>query len=352
MASIKFGLDNTFRYLVISCLLIFLLYYGQILFVPMFYGLFIAIILYPMCRWLEQHHFSRSLAIATGLILVIILFIILLSLLVMQFNVFQQDLPELKTKVQPSLIAFQQWLFDHFNISITAQNDWKQRAVQKIADNSGSMLLGTFNKTVSALFILFITPVFAALFLYNRKDFILFLEKITGDVYTGKLHVILHQTILTYFHFIKGMVIVYIIVGVLNSIGLLALGIPHAIIFGFLTAIMTIIPYFGIFISALLPITMALITKDSIWYPLGVVGIFTFVQYLEANVIFPRVVAAQLNVSTWATLVAIVAGGILWGVNGMILFIPFVGMLKMVTDHTPEWEAVNVLLRRRNFIKL
>ena len=75
-------------------------------------------------------------------------------------------------------------------------------------------------------------------------------------------------------------------------------------------------------------------------------GIFAFVQYLEANVIFPKVVATQLNLSTWATLIAIIAGGILWGVSGMILFIPFVGILKMVSDYIPEWEALNILLRR------
>lgn len=78
---------------------------------------------------------------------------------------------------------------------------------------------------------------------------------------------------------------------------------------------MTIIPYLGIIISALLPITIAWITKDSIWYPIGVVGVFILVQYLEANVIFPKVVAKQLNISTWATLVAIIAGGILWGMS-------------------------------------
>jgi len=127
---------------------------------------------------------------------------------------------------------------------------------------------------------------------------------------------------------------------------LLALGIRHAVLFGFLTAIMTIIPYAGIIVSALLPVSVAWITKDSIWYPIAVVGVFSFVQYLEANVIFPRIVASELNVSTWTTLVAIIAGGIIWGVSGMILFIPFVGILKVITDNFPEWEALNILLRR------
>ncbi len=111
---------------------------------------------------------------------------------------------------------------------------------------------------------------------------------------------------------------------------------------------MTIIPYVGIFLSALLPISVAWITKDSIWYPIGVVGVFAFVQYLEANLIFPKVVAAQLKVSTWATLVAIIAGGLLWGVSGMILFIPFVGILKIVLDYIPSWKPLSILLTRED----
>jgi predicted PurR-regulated permease PerM len=82
------------------------------------------------------------------------------------------------------------------------------------------------------------------------------------------------------------MIWVYLIVGILNSTGLLVLGIRHALLFGFLTDIMIIIPYIGIFISALLPISVAWITKDSLWYPLGVIAVFGFVQYPEANEIF------------------------------------------------------------------
>jgi len=337
---------NATGWIALAILIILLLYFGQTLFVPMFYGLFIAIVLYPICRWLEKHGFSKTMAISTGLFIVFLLFAVLLWLLALQFNAFLNDLPELKRKLQPALANLQKWLENNGNISIASQNEWGQDLSGKLSGDAPNLISGIFNKTVSGLFTLFITPVFAALFLYNRKDFVLFLEKFLGDKYKYRLHQVLGQTILTYFHFIKGMLFVYIIVGILNSIGLLALGIKHAILFGFLTAIMTIIPYIGIFISALLPITIAWITKDSIWYPIGVVGVFVFVQYLEANVIFPRVVATQLNISTWATLVAIIAGGILWGVSGMILFIPFLGMLKLVTDNVPEWEALNVLIRR------
>lgn len=334
-------------YLFAGTVIVLLLYFGQVLFVPLFYGLFIAIVLYPICRRLEKHGFSKALAITTGLLLVFVLFAVIVWLLVLQFNAFLADLPELKTKLRPALANLQSLLENNFGIPVASQNEWEHDLPGKLSGDAPALIGGIFNKTVSGLFTIFITPVFAALFLYNRKDFVLFLEKLLDDKYKDRLHRVLGQTILTYFHFIKGMIFVYIIVGILNSIGLLALGIKHAVLFGFLTAIMTIIPYMGIFISALLPITIAWVTKDSIWYPIGVIAVFILVQYLEANVIFPAVVGKQLNISTWATLVAIIGGGILWGVNGMILFIPFLGMLKLATDNIPEWEAVNVLIRRK-----
>lgn len=322
------------------------LYFGKTLFVPLCYGLLIAMVLYPVCKRLENHRWPRSLAITLGLLIVFIFFAILVGLLFMQINVLRQDIPQLLNKLKPSLIQFQQGIEAALNISVASQNEWLQQFLRNFGNSTGSIIQSIISVTAGGLLALFLVPVYAALFLYNREVFVQFLAKLTGNKQNGTLQAVLSETIHTYFNFIKGMFFVYLIVGVLNSIGLLALGIPHAILFGMLTAIMTIIPYIGISVSALLPITVAWITTDSIWYPIGVIAIFSFVQYLEANVIFPKVVATQLKVSTWAILVAIIAGGIIWGVSGMILFIPFVGMLKIVSDHIPEWEALNILLGR------
>jgi predicted PurR-regulated permease PerM len=68
------------------------------------------------------------------------------------------------------------------------------------------------------------------------------------------------------------------------------------------------------------------------------------VQYLEANVIFPVAVSNRLNVNTLVMLIAIFAGGILWGVAGMILFVPFVGVAKLIADHNPDWKTLSMIL--------
>jgi predicted PurR-regulated permease PerM len=71
---------------------------------------------------------------------------------------------------------------------------------------------------------------------------------------------------------------------------------------------------------------------------------FAFVQYLEANVIFPVAVSNRLNINALATLVAIIVGGILWGVAGMILFVPFLAIIKLVADLHPKMKTWSILL--------
>ena len=60
--------------------------------------------------------------------------------------------------------------------------------------------------------------------------------------------------------------------------------------------------------------------------------VFALVQYLEANVIFPMAVSSRLKISTLVTVVVMFAGGILWGAAGMILFIPFAAIAKLIVD--------------------
>lgn len=319
-----------------------ILYFGRILFIPLFFGLLIAIVMFPVCKWLEMHGWNRSLAITTCLLIITILFAGLFALAVWQLKIFSKDAPAIFKKMGAVIQQFQTWMAENMGATTDIQNNWSE----KLSGTFGAVLQSTLQTTVNTLFILFLIPVYTALFMYHRKILVRFLKLITPATYRQQLDKILLQTIHTYFNYIKGMVLVYFIVGILNSIGLFVLGVKHALLYGMLCAIMTIIPYIGIFISALLPVSVIWMETGNIFYPLGVIAVFSFVQYLEANVIFPKVVGTQLQVSTLAMLIAIIAGGIIWGVAGMVLFIPFVAILKIVSDNIEEWKPINLLLSR------
>jgi len=335
-------ISTLIKYLQIIVFVTAILYFGKILFIPLFFGLLIAIVMYPICRWFEIHGWNKSLAIACCLIIVTIAFAAVFALLVWQLHVFSKDLPDILNRFESVMQKIQKWAIENTGIKIDLQKDWNENFTGTI----GGILKSTVQTTINTLFILFLIPVYTALFMYHRKVFVQYLKLITPAKYQPGLNTILQKIITTYFNYIKGIIFVYLIVGILNSIGLFALGVKNALLFGILCAIMTIIPYIGIFISALLPISVVWMETDNIWYPVGVIAVFSFVQYLEANVIFPKVVGTQLHVSTLAMLVAVIAGGIIWGVAGMLLFIPFVAILKIISDHIEEWRPINLLLSR------
>jgi predicted PurR-regulated permease PerM len=89
---------------------------------------------------------------------------------------------------------------------------------------------------------------------------------------------------------------------------------------------------------------MSWITYNSIWYPFSVIALFALVQYLEANLIFPLAVSNKLHLNALVTLIAILLGGLLWGVAGMILFVPFLAIAKLIADNHPDLKAWSILL--------
>lgn len=321
-------ITSTLKYLLLILLAGFILYFGSVLFVPLSFAFLVSFILYPVCSWLESKKIPRSAAIAVGLGMITLLIFGLIYLLARQFLAFQESWPEISGKFELAVTRLQEQLTAHFNISKDGQDEWAKKFFEKAITSVGSALFSSGTSLVIGL----IVPVYSALILYNRRQLVNILTGFFPSENRNQIISILNKTIVTYYNFIKGMLIVYLVVGLLNSIGLWLLGIPQAFLFGFIASILTFIPYVGIMVASLLPLTVAWITKDSLWYPVGVVGVFAIVQYLEANLIFPLAVSYRLKINTLATLIAMFTGGILWGAAGLILFIPFAGMVKLIAD--------------------
>jgi predicted PurR-regulated permease PerM len=335
------------RHLVLLLYIFFIsaiLYFGQTLFVPLSFGVLIGCVLYPICDWLERHKFSRMGAILVSITVLTLIFSSLVFLLVSQLIGFFQEWPELKLKLTDATDEISSWLSGTLSIDREKQLQW----LDKTLNESGASAMSIISKVLSAsavgaVFFILI-PIYAVLILYYRHKWMEVLYRLFPKEGRERIREIVKLSIQSYYNFIKGMAVVYLIVGVLNSAGLFLLGIPHAILFGFTASILTFIPYVGILVASLLPISMAWITYNSIWYPLGVVGIFALVQYLEANLIFPLAVSSRLKINALVTILCIFAGAIIWGVSGMILFIPFLGIMKLVADRTPSLKTLSIIL--------
>jgi len=335
---------NWLKLLIYTVLISFLLYAAQSLFIPLSYGVLISFVLYPACKWLERKGVSKVAAISIGITVIILFFLGMLVILGLQVRSFLEEWPRLQVKLLGLAADLQVFLVQHLGMNTAQVQQWMDELLHSTGKDALTGIGTSLAGVLVNLVMLFIIPVFSFLILLYRRQLMQVLYRFFPEDKQQQIEEVIRLSITTYYNFIKGMIVVYATVGTLNSVGLLLLGIPHAIIFGFLTAIMTFIPYVGIIVASLLPITFAWITYNSVWYPVGVIAIFAFVQYLEANLIFPLAVSHRLKINTLMTLVFILAGGILWGASGMILFVPFAAILKLIADRMEGWETLALLL--------
>ena len=145
-------------------------------------------------------------------------------------------------------------------------------------------------------------------------------------------------------NYLVGMLTVIGILAVLNTTGLFIVGLEHAVFFGVFAALLAIIPYIGIIIGALPPLVYALLLTDSLLTPVFVIAVFGTVQFLEGNFITPRIVGSKVSINPFVAMVALIIGGELWGISGMILFVPLIGILKVVFDQIEELKPYGYLL--------
>ena len=321
-----------------------ILHFGQDVFVPLSLAILISFVLYPIVTWMERKGVPRMASILISVLALILILLALVFLLINQFLDFLRELPLIRDKFSDALNLLSSFLAESYGISSEQQSSWVSELFNQSASSILSFVRTTVMTSASSIVLLILVPVYAVLILYYRHHWVKVLYRIFPDYEQIEIREVLSLSIDTYYNFIKGMAIVYLIVGILNSTGLLILGVPHAILFGFIASVLTFIPYIGIMIGSLLPITMAWITYDSIWGPLGVVGVFAFVQYLEANLIFPWAVSKRLQLNTLVTLVVVFLGGIIWGMAGLILFVPYLGIVKIIADHNPKLETLSMTL--------
>jgi predicted PurR-regulated permease PerM len=189
-----------------------------------------------------------------------------------------------------------------------------------------------------------LTVVFTFLILLYSRHFTEALTQFAREEEQASFRTMLKEVQQVGQQYLTGMVVLLLIMGVLTSVGLLILGIDYAIFFGFLAAVLAIIPYIGTFLGGILPTIFALITYDSLWYPAGVIAIFWFIQFIEGNFLNPKIVGGSLNLNALSSILALIAGGLLWGIPGMILFLPMMAILRTVSSHYEELKPLATLL--------
>lgn len=330
-------LDYIFKLMVIVALVIYATILLRDIVIPFAFAIFLAMVSLPLVKRIERRT-GQTLAVTIVVVGGMIILGLLGWLLINQIIGLVNDLPNLQDRANKFLDDIKGLMWTELNIGQTERNQMVKDLMKSVSVYLGAFLVTTSNTLATLVQI----PIYMFLLLIYRDKFRLFFASLLPEndeemAWKKDIENVTQG-------YIAGLMLVTLIVAALNTTGLLFLGIKHAIFFGILSGILTIIPYVGIFIGALMPVVMALITKDSAWYAVGVIAVFAVVQFLEGNFITPRITGSKVSINALAAIIALLLAGKILGIAGMILAVPAIGVLKIFLAYSPRLKPFVILL--------
>ncbi len=333
----------TLRLALIALVIAFLIA-GRPVLLPLAVSILFTFLLLPISQKLENWRIPRGVAIVISMIIAAAFFVGIIYFLYSQVLMFVEDWPQLSKQMSAKIDALYTYIDNKFGYSEYKQKDWVNERLTSAGQSAGQIALGLFSATGSFIASVALLPIFIFFLTYYREKYKHFIHLIFKDRRADHALAILKKITTVSQSYLKGLFLVVIILSILNSAGFLILGLRHAILFGVLLALLNIIPYIGVLLGSILPIMMALITEDSFTIALGVAGVAIFVQFLENNFITPNVVGSSVSINPFTAILALTTSAMIWGVVGMIIALPFVGMMKVAFDNIEQLKPLGYLL--------
>jgi predicted PurR-regulated permease PerM len=322
-------------------LFFYILFLLQDIIVPFAFAGLVAILLNPVYNRLEKWKVPKILAIILTLLTAIIVLAGILLFLSTQIIQFGDMIPLLKQKSITLLNEAQQWISMKFNVPLEKQ----MKMLNDTLNNSKGYLGQTLNTVFGVVSYFVLIPLYVFLLLFYKPLILNFIFEVFKEDNKEQVADILQQTKSAVQSYIVGLMIEACIIATLNSVALMILGVKYAILIGVIGAILNVIPYIGGVIAIAIPVLISFVTKDDgLTTPVLIVISYLVIQFIDNNIIVPRVVSSKVSVNALVSIIIVLLGGALWGVSGMFLSIPFVAVLKIIFDRINELKPWGKLL--------
>ena len=332
------------QYLLFAVLLVVVLYFGRPILIPVAFAALLAMLMAPLCRKLDKKGFKRALSSLTCVLILLFTILVMVAIVAGQFAAFKEDFPKIEKKGKAFVAQTQTYIQKKLHIEPERQKEIAEQQTQQSSKSGGSLItrfLGGVTTTVGSLLL---TLVYTFLMLYNKEHFETFFVKLYKEEDTERIKKIVDQVTTVAQKYLTGKVMSILIIAALYSIGLSIVGIKNSILLAGVAALLTLIPYVGTVLGGLIPVIMALATEDSMQPALWAGAVLIFIQTMDNYFIEPNVVGGEVNLSAFSSIFFVIAGGLIWGVAGMILFLPLTGIVKIICDHVVPLKPIGHLI--------
>ncbi len=321
----------------------FILYIGQDIIIPLVFAGMIAILLNPVVLFLCRRKIPRVMAIILSLMVTMLLITAIFYFFISQISLFSDSFPQFKQKFLTFFNDSERWVSRTFNVSKWKVDAWVTKTQKQSMDN-GSEVVGKTAGTIGGILTTFvIMPVYVFMMIFYKPLLLEFISKLFKKGDHAVVVEVLTETKGLIQSYLLGLLIEAVLVAILNSVALLILGIPYAILLGVIGALLNVIPYIGGIIAVALPMLLALATKEPV-NALYVLIAYMIVQFIDNNFFVPKIVASKVKINALISIIVVLVGNAIWGIPGMFLSIPITAIIKVIFDRIEPLEPFGFLL--------
>ncbi len=317
------------------------LYFAREFLVPLTLAGLLATLMLPLSRWFESKGMKRGLAALVCLLLFITVAAGIITLIVWQVSDLAKDVSDMQKQIGSLLDKIKSFLSTAVGISKEQQQEILKQQQESSSNIQLSSMLGGF-MSFSTDFVLFIVYTYLFVFFRTRlKNFVLMLSSDADRVRTEK--VIVDSSNVAY-KYLSGLSLMIAMLWVLYSIGFSIVGLKSAVFFAILCGLLEIVPFIGNLTGTGIAVLMAASQGEGGGLILGVLATYLIVQFVQTYLLEPLVVGAEVSINPLFTIIVLVLGELIWGIAGMVLAIPLLGVTKIIFDNVESLKPFAYLI--------
>jgi predicted PurR-regulated permease PerM len=317
--------------------------------IPISFALIVSFILLPLAKKFELWGMSRIIGALFSIVTMILIISGGIYLFSTQIIGLSEEFGQFQDRIISAFSDATVYLNRNVNILPNLEpNELPDRIKGWLSDSTGLLVGKTFSTTATLLTGLVGTIIFTFLIMIYREGLTQAFISFSPEANRERVYKMLKSVQQVGKKYLFGMIILIVIIGIANSIGLMIIGIDNPILFGFLGSVLSIIPYVGTTFGAIIPMLYAFVSSDRLWPVFAVALLFWCVQLITDNFLSPKIVGGSLNINALAAILSLIIGALVWGVAGMILFLPFTAMLKIICEEYEELRPIAMLIGTQN----
>jgi predicted PurR-regulated permease PerM len=311
---------------------------------PLVMAFFLSVMILPVYRWFRKRRLPETLSIVFSLLILVIIVGLVIWFFSSQITRLVADFPQIRANVTAHLNSFSAWLNAKTGFSTERQAQLIAEQNDKLLNYAGTMLGGAASSVTGILVFVGLLPIYIFLMLFYKNLLLRFVFLWFKQDSHNKVEEVMRETEIIIKSYLVGLLIQITYITVLLGGILFIIGIKHALLIGAIFAVLNLIPYVGALIGNVIGVLLTLSSTQEIWPIFAVLGTIALVQFLDNNILMPRIVGSKVKINALATIVGVIIAGAISGVSGMFLSLPVIAVLKIVFDRTENLKHWGVLL--------